>query len=126
MTEPERPPERVRVTRPRNRTNAQPVRSAASEIDAQSDVGAIYMRSLLRTQLRLALAVIAVLSATVGSLPVLFLIAPDWSTTPVFGVPLAWVILGFGVYPLFGLLGWWYVRAAEQNERAFTDVVQGP
>lgn len=124
--EPDPKSPRVRVTGPRNRTNPQPFRSAASEIDAQSELGAIYMRSLLRTQLRLALAVIAVLIATVGTLPLIFAVAPEWSTTPVFGVPLAWVTLGLAVYPLFGLLGWWYVRAAERNERAFTDVVQGP
>ncbi len=100
--------------------------SAAREIDAQSDLGAIYMRSLLRTQLRLGLQIIAILFVLVGSLPLLFALAPEWAAQPVFGMPLAWVILGFGVYPVFGLLGWWYVHVAERNERAFTDVVQGP
>lgn len=120
------PPPRVRVTRPPNRPRTKPVMSAASEIDAQSDVGAIYMRSLLRTQLRLGLQVIAMLFVMVGSLPLLFAIAPGWAARSVLGMPLAWVILAFGVYPVFGLLGWWYVRVAERNERAFTDVVQGP
>ena len=39
-------------------------------------------------------------------------------------MPLAWGLLGFVVYPVLVAIGWWYVRAAERNERAFTDVVE--
>jgi hypothetical protein len=42
----------------------------------------------------------------------------------VLGMPLAWGLLGFLVYPVLVAIGWWYVRAAERNERAFTDVVE--
>jgi hypothetical protein len=81
------PQRRVRVTSPR--TGAPRTRRATgtSEIDAQSDVGEIYMSSLLRAQLRLAALVLVAV-----------------------GVLLA--------------LGWLYVRAAERNERDFTDVVE--
>ena len=44
----------------------------------------------------------------------------------VVGMPLAWVVLGFGCYPLFVVLGLVYMRAAARNERAFTDVLEGP
>jgi len=119
-------PERVRVTSPRAGTGRrrQPP-TAAHEIDAQSEVGEIYLRSLLRAQLRLAMLVLGALLVLVGGLPLAFL-ARDWIGTEVLGMPLAWGVLGFGVYPVFVLLGWWYVRAAERNERAFTDVVEGP
>ena len=41
-------------------------------------------------------------------------------------MPLSWVLLAFGAYPLLFGLGWLYVRAAERNERDFTDVVDRP
>ena len=44
----------------------------------------------------------------------------------VLGMPLSWVLLAFAVYPLLFLLGWLYVRAAERNERDFSDVVERP
>ena len=64
MTE-EVAPQRVRVTSPRA---GRPRRtSIASEIDAQTELGEIYMRSLLRSQLRLALGIVLVLGCTVGT-----------------------------------------------------------
>ena len=38
-------------------------------------------------------------------------------------MPLPWLLLAFGVYPFLFLIGWFYVRAAERNERDFTDVL---
>jgi hypothetical protein len=131
MTEPEPdpepgppgPPQRVRVTSPRA---GRPRRtSIASEIDAQTALGEIYMRSLMRTQLRLALGTVLVLALTVGLLPVLFLVAPAARTTDVAGIPLPWLVLGFAVYPVLIALAWSYVRRAERNERSFHDLV-GP
>ena len=112
MTE---PPRRVRVTSPR---------TGASEIDAQTDIGEIYMTSLLRSQLRLAVLVLLALVVLVAGLPVLFLLAPALLDTQVLGMPVPWVLLAFAVYPVLLGLGWVYVRAAERNERDFTDVVE--
>ena len=70
MSEPR--PERVRVTGPPRR-RAPGVRPAGTrEIDAGTEVGEVYMRSLLREQRRLAVRVLAVLATTVGGLPLLF------------------------------------------------------
>jgi hypothetical protein len=88
-------------------------------------VGEIYMRSLMRTQLRLALGTVLVLALTVGALPVLFATVPWLRTTRLLGVPLPWLVLGAGVYPLLLLLAWSYVLRAEANERSFHDMV-GP
>jgi hypothetical protein len=38
-------------------------------------------------------------------------------------VPLSWLLLGVLAYPWLVLLGWLYVRAAEANERAFTELL---
>jgi hypothetical protein len=117
------PPQRVRVTGPRTRRPRRT--SVASEIDAQTAVGEIYMRSLMRSQLRLALGVVVVLAVTVGGLPVLFRIFPGLLTTSVLGIPLPWLLLGAVVHPFLVLLAFGYVRRAERNERSFDDLV-GP
>ena len=53
------PPERVRVTSPwTERPRLPGRRTATSEIDAQSEVGEIYLRTLLRAQLRLGLSIL--------------------------------------------------------------------
>jgi len=84
----------------------------------------VYLRSLLRAQLRLALVVVALLAVLVGGLPLAFWLLPEVMDQEVLGMPLAWGLLGFLVYPVLAAIGWWYVRAAERNERAFTDVVE--
>ena len=38
-------------------------------------------------------------------------------------MPLSWVLLAFGVYPVLFVSGWFYVRRAERNEQAFASVV---
>lgn len=81
------------------------------------------MRSLVRAQLRLALAVIVVLGLTLGLLPLLFVTIPSIDGARIVGVPLPWVLLGFVVYPVLVAIGWFYVRRAERNEHDFIDVV---
>jgi hypothetical protein len=121
----DQPPERVRVTSPwTERPRLRPRRTATSEIDAQSDVGEIYLRTLLRAQLRLGLGFLVILGLTIGMLPLLFQLAPGLVATRVLGMPLSWVLLAFGCYPVLVLLAWRYVRLAERNERAFARVVE--
>ena len=117
-----RPP-RVRVTGPPRRP-ASVVRPAGSrEIDAGTELGAVYMRSLLREQRRLALRVLAVLAVTVGVLPLLFHLWPGLAELRVVGFPVSWLLLGVLVYPWLVFLGWRYVRRAEANERDFEELV---
>jgi hypothetical protein len=116
--------QRVRVTHPRTAGARPRPRTAGSEIDAQTQLGEIYMASLLRTQLRLAMAVLLLLAVLVGGLPVLFALVPSLDGVSVAGMPLPWVLLALLVYPFLVGLGWVYVRRAERNERAFTDVVE--
>lgn len=117
------PAPRVRVTAP---AAGRPRRTTvAREIDAQSPVGEVYMRSLVRSQLRLALGLLLVLVLTVGALPLLFVLVPWLQHGRVLGVPPAWLLLGGGCYPVIIALAVVYVRRAERNERAFQDLV-GP
>jgi hypothetical protein len=117
-------PRRVRVTSPRTVAGTQRRVNVTSEIDAQTRIGEIYMTSLLRAQLRLAGIVIVALVVLVAGLPVFFWLFPKLNDIAVLGMPLTWALLGFAVYPLLVLLGWFYVRSAERNERDFTDVVE--
>ena len=121
----QQPPERVRVTSPwTDRPRVRPRPSATSEIDALSEVGEIYLRTLLRAQLRLALSILVALGLTIGMLPLLFTVAPSLNDHHVLGMPVSWGLLAFGCYPLLVFLAWRYVRLAERNERAFARVVE--
>jgi hypothetical protein len=123
------PVPRVRITSPRTRAaRSRARRSNAAEIDALTRLGEIYVQSLMRAQLRLAGYVVLLLAATVGLLPVVFLVLPV-DDVHLLGVPLSWLLLGVAVYPLLLAIAWWYVRRAEKNEAAFVDLVdhrEGP
>ncbi|MET0998246.1 MAG: hypothetical protein ABWX73_05990 [Marmoricola sp.] len=122
---PSRVPSRVRVTSPwTDRPRLHPRPTAASEIDAQSEVGEIYVRTLLRAQLRLALSILVLLGLTIGMLPLVFTLVPGLTSRYVLGMPVSWGLLAFGCYPVLVLLGWRYQRRAELNERAFARVVE--
>jgi drug/metabolite transporter (DMT)-like permease len=119
------PPRRVRVTSPRTRATRPSAWVAATrEIDEQTSIGQVYMRSLIRSQLRLALMVCAVFGVLLGGLPLLLILAPGLSTLRVLGLPLPWVLLGGLVYPVLIVGGWLYVRAAERTEANFVELVK--
>jgi hypothetical protein len=114
------PPDRVRVTGPARR---RPPTARTSDIDAGTRLGGVYMRSLLREQLRLAVGVLSVLALTIGVLPLVFFLAPGLADVRLLGMPLGWVLLSIAVYPALLALGWAYVRRAERNERDFADLM---
>jgi hypothetical protein len=96
---------------------------AVREIDEQTAVGAVYMRTLVRSQLRLAALVLLVLGVTLGTLPLVFGYLPSSTLRRVVGVPLPWLVLGFLVYPFVVLLAYLYVRQAERVERDFASTL---
>jgi Protein of unknown function, DUF485 len=126
MTSPQKPAaQRVVVTSPRTRAPRAPRPYPASrEIDEQSELGAVYMRSLIRTQRRLGLLLCAVVCGSVASLPLIFTLAPSVAAQRVLGIQLPWVLLGGLVFPVFILAGWFYVRQSERNEREFAELVE--
>ncbi|WP_033325004.1 hypothetical protein [Streptomyces yerevanensis] len=108
---------RVVVTGPPRRTRRLNGYRPRTEIDEQTTLGHTYVRSLIRSQLRAALTVFAVLVLLVGPLPLVFTFMND-STN------LEWIVLGFCVYPPLVLLARWYVRRADRNERDFVRLVE--
>lgn len=123
MTTPN-PPRRVVITSPRMRAPRRQPQRVATEIDAQTRLGQVYMGSLIRAQRRLALVVLGVLAILLLGLPLLFAWIPSVGEMDVLGLPLPWLILGAAVYPVLLCLGWFYVRRAERNERDFAEVVR--
>jgi hypothetical protein len=114
---------RVVVTSPRTRAATRPRHPGTREIDEQTRLGEVYMRSLIRSQLRLALSVCTVVTCLVGGLPALFILAPRLGRLRLLGVPLPWLLLAGLIYPLFVACAWWYVRQAEHTERDFAELV---
>ncbi|WP_204358330.1 hypothetical protein [Streptosporangium sp. 'caverna'] len=116
-------PRREVVTSPRTMAPRHPRYPVTREIDEQTHLGEVYMRSLIRTQLRLALFVCTVLGCVVCGLPLLFLLVPDLREVQLAGIPLPWAVLAGLIYPAFVIGAWLYVRQAERNERHFAELV---
>ena len=114
------PPRRVRITHPRvDQVRQRPARAVTSEIDEQTDLGGVYVRALVRGQLRLALVVCTVALAGLAGIAVLFAASPQLAAYRLLGVPLCWLVLGVLLYPgLIGLAAY-TVRHAERNESDF-------
>lgn len=116
---------RVRVTGPLTAaTTPHQRRTAREEIDEETGVGEVYVRSLVRTQLRSALVVVTVLGLAVGTLPLVFALVPATAGATVGPVPVPWLALGVLVYPGLLALGWVYVRRAERAEDDFAELVE--
>jgi uncharacterized membrane protein (DUF485 family) len=89
--------------------------------DEHSDPGATRVRSLIRSQARLALITSAIVFLLLAGLPLLFACAPGLSHVRLLGVRLPWLILCGGVQPIWVAAAHRYVRLAERAERAFTE-----
>jgi hypothetical protein len=115
-------PPRVRVTGPSRRHQSLP---RPVDLEAESPLSEVYLDSLLAAQLRLAGRILLLLALAVGSLPLVFYFLPDLAAVRLAGVPVSWLVLGVGVYPVLVLLGWRYIVRAERNERDFADLTRG-
>lgn len=78
----------------------------------------------MRAQFRLAATIIAFGVAILGGIPLLFWLVPASRTWELFGIPLAWIIIGVAVYPVTVLAAASYVRRATKIESDFTDVIR--
>jgi hypothetical protein len=94
------------------------------ELAEQTGIGEALVRGLVRAQLSLALRCAVVVAVGLGSLPLLFAVAPAVTGARPFGVVLPWLLLGLAAYPFLFLVGWAYVHLSERTERDFTDLVE--
>ncbi|MGW2564595.1 hypothetical protein ACWCXB_36475 [Streptomyces sp. NPDC001514] len=122
----EQPPRREVVTGvPRGARRRPGHAPARSEISEQTPLGTVYVRSLMRSQLRAGLYALGVLVLLVGTLPLLFAFPAAVLGSFSSPEPFVWAMLGVVVYPVMWLVARWYVRRAERNERDFTGLVEG-
>ncbi|WP_051388695.1 hypothetical protein [Arthrobacter sp. 35W] len=118
------PPQRVRVEAPRRLANAAPVRaSVAQEVSEHSQVGEVFVRSLIRSQLRLAAVVAGAFALVLAGCWLLATLLPGLLEVRLGGIPLPWLVLGVGIYPVVCLCAWLFVRAAARNEARYLDLV---
>lgn len=121
----EQRPRREIITAPRRDVRRRTRRSAADDIDQQTRVGAVYLHALIRTQLRLGVATVAMVVVPLAALPLIFALVPGVRGLQAGPLTLWWLLLGVLVYPAILVVGWWYVRAAERTEEQFIDLVEG-
>ena len=117
MIDPQQRPARPRerVTAPEATTSLADARVGPIDID----IGTVYVRSLVRSQLRLAIACAAGFVVLLVGFAASFVLVPDLGSLLVLGVPVSWLMLGFGVYPLVIGTAVIYVRAARRNETGY-------
>jgi hypothetical protein len=121
----EQHPRRERIVSPRTRaTRSVAARPVSREIGEQTIVGEVYMGSLVRVQLRLAIGILLIFTVLLGGLPLLLVAEPQLADVQVLGLPLPWVLLGAVVHPVLVLGGLLYVHQAERNEHDFSEVVR--
>lgn len=134
---------RVRVTAPRNVTpnsatpngtapNSTAANSAAlnggrsaaasREAEEETDAGQLFVRSLIRSQLRLGLVVALGFLLIMLAFPLMLGLVPGLADSTIAGLPFDWVLLGAGIYPVIGLSAWLYVRTAARNEARYRDL----
>ncbi|MEV6526049.1 hypothetical protein AB0M43_29320 [Longispora sp. NPDC051575] len=103
---------------------ARRVNRTRRELAEQTEIGDALIKGLVRAQLALALRLALLVGLGLGTLPLLFTVAPALGGVKVVGVSLPWVLLGVLPYPFLVAVGWIYVRMSERNEREFTDLVE--
>ncbi len=99
------------------------VGTGRTDLAELTPVGDALVHGLVRAQLALAVRMALVVLAGLGTLPLLFVLAPTFAAVTVLGVSLPWLLLGVVAFPFLVVVGWAYVRLAERNERDFAAVV---
>lgn len=115
---------RVRVTSSRREATTARRRPMAAALVEQTGAGELYLRGLMRAQLRLALAVLAGLAVVLGGIPVLYAVLPATRALQVAGVPVVWPVLAVLVYPVLVEVAAWYTRSATRIERRLSAVAR--
>jgi hypothetical protein len=98
-------------------------RPVSRDLDEQTELGDVYLDGLMRAQLRLSVAVIALTVVGLAALPITLTLVPATRTITVIGLPFPWLVLGVAVYPAAWFLARWYTRQAERLEQDFAEVV---
>lgn len=96
--------------------------AASREAEEETDAGQLFVRSLIRSQLRLGLVVALGFLLIMLAFPLMLGLVPGLADSTIAGLPFDWVLLGAGIYPVIGLSAWLYVRTAARNEARYRDL----
>ncbi len=99
-------------------------RSVTQDLTEQTQIGDALLKGLMRAQLALGIRLAVVVLVGLGGLPLLFHLAPPIGHFTLWGVNVPWLLLGVAAYPFLFLVGYTYVRLAEQNERDFAALIK--
>ena len=99
-----------------------PVQRAA-EVTEQTAIGRELVSGLVRAQLAASLRIAGVALLLFGPLPALFTFVPAAADLRLFGIPIAWWVLGLVAYPVLYVLAKVHRRQAERIEREFTELL---
>lgn len=115
-------PRRVTVTSPRTQAARERYNwLLRQELHEHTPVGELYVRELMRGQLRLGLGVVGVLAVLIIGLPLV--LSTGLAEVRVLGMPIGWPLLCLVVPLVLIGLTWWYVRRAERREQDFVALV---
>jgi hypothetical protein len=85
-------------------------------------VGGVVLRSLMRSQLRLAFVVAGAFLTAIGSVWGFSGLAAQLPWLP--GLPLVWLLIGALPYPAALVCGIAYYRAATRNEQRYAELLE--
>ncbi|MGV3713176.1 hypothetical protein [Pseudolysinimonas sp.] len=111
---------RVRVTAPRTATRL------AAPRPGPGDPSTLYVRSLIRSQLRVALLAAGAFAIVLAAITAVLALVPEVRALTVVGIPIAWIVLGAGIYPIVLLIGALVVRATDRNEQRYRSLADEP
>ena len=112
-------PPRVRVTSAASSGAASATRGIALPGAPVREAEAVYVRSLVRGQLRLALGCLLAFLLVAAVLTVAIFVVAGTGDPVVFGVPLSWLLQAYGYYPIMLVFAVVFARAAGRNERRY-------
>ena len=115
---------RVRVTAPRP---GEPIAAPAQHPSIErSDTATVYVRSLIRSQLRLAIICATGFVVSLGMLWLVLAAAPALDGITIAGAPVSWLLLAFGAYPAILAFAVIFIVASARNEAGFRSLVGAP
>ena len=108
-------PQRVRITAPRRHESERRPTTAP----AVGDTAALYVRTLIRSQRRLAIVCAVAFIVVLVAVPLVFVLVPSLDEANIGGVPVSWIVLGAGLFPVLITIAALYVRTASRNEARY-------
>lgn len=104
----------MRVTAPRT-----PGRRPLPPNAGAGDPSAVYVRSLIRSQLRVALVAAGAFGLLLAATAATLAFVPEVRAATAGGIPIVWIVLGVAVYPVVLLVAMLFVRAVDRNEEHY-------